>query len=72
MISFLLVLFSATSALPVKSGNMLERFELVPDKQTPYLSFEGFFEPTLFTQIQIVPSDANVSESTSSTCAANR
>ncbi len=36
---------------------MLERFELVPDKQTPYLSFEGFFEPSLFSQIQIIPGD---------------
>ena len=34
---------------------MLERFELVPDKQTPYLSFEGFFEPSLFPQIKIFP-----------------
>ena len=55
VISFLLVLFSAESALSVKFGNMLERFELVPDKQTPYLSFEGFFEPSLFSQIQIIP-----------------
>jgi len=55
VISFLLVLFSASSALSVKFGNMLERFELVPDKQTPYLSFEGFFEPSLFSQIQIIP-----------------
>ena len=55
VISFLLVLFSAASALSVKFGNMLERFELVPDKQTPYLAFEGFFEPSLFSQIQIIP-----------------
>jgi len=57
VISFLLVLFSAASALSVKFGNMLERFELVPDKQTPYLSFDGFFEPSLFSQIQIIPGD---------------
>ena len=55
VISFLLVLFSAASALSVKFGNMLEHFELIPDKQTPYLSFEGFFEPSLFSQIQIIP-----------------
>ena len=36
---------------------MLERFELVPDKQTPYLSFKGFFEPSLFSQIKIIPGD---------------
>ena len=36
---------------------MLERFELVPDKQTPYLSFEGFIDPSLFSQIQINPGD---------------
>ena len=34
---------------------MLEHFELIPDKQTPYLSFEGFFEPSLFSQIKIIP-----------------
>ena len=57
VISFLLVLFSAASALSVKFGNMLEHFELIPDKRTPYLSFEGFFEPSLFSQIQIIPGD---------------
>ena len=55
--SFLLVLLTTTSALAVKPGNMLERFELVPDKQTPLLSFAGFFEPSLFSQIQIIPGD---------------
>ena len=34
---------------------MLESFELVPDKQTSYLSFEGYFEKSLFPQIKIVP-----------------
>ena len=63
VISFLLVLFSAASALSVKFGNMLERFELVPDKQTPYLSFEGFFEPSLFSQIQIIPGNKNTETS---------
>ena len=63
VISFLLVLFSAASALSVKFGNMLEHFELIPDKQTPYLSFEGFFEPSLFSQIQIIPGDKNTETS---------
>ena len=36
---------------------MLERFELVPDQQTPYLTFEGFFEPSIFPQIQILPGE---------------
>ena len=63
VISFLLVLFSAASALSVKFGNMLEHFELVPDKQTPYLSFEGFFEPSLFSQLQIIPGDKNTETS---------
>jgi len=57
VIIFLLVFFPVTSALSVKSGNMLERFELVPNKQTPSLSFEGFFEPSLFSQIQIIPGE---------------
>ena len=56
-IVFLLVSFTAASTPAVKSGNMLERFELVPDKQTPYLTFKGFFEPSLFSQIQIIPGD---------------
>ena len=63
VISFLLVLFSAASALSVKFGNMLEHFELIPDKQTPYLSFEGFFEPSLFSQIQIIPGNKNTETS---------
>ena len=63
VISFLLVLFSAESALSVKFGNMLESFELVSDKQTLYLSFEGFFEPSLFSQIQIIPGDKNTETS---------
>ena len=50
-------MFSATSVLSVKSGNMLERFELIPDQQTPYLTFEGFFETSSFSQIQILPGD---------------
>ena len=50
-------MFSATSALSLKSGNMLERFELVPDQQTPYITFEGFFETSSFSQIQILPGD---------------
>ena len=36
---------------------MLERFELLPDKQTPYLTFEGFFDQSLFSQIKIIPKD---------------
>ena len=63
VISFLLVLFSASSAISVKFGNMLEHFELIPDKQTPYLSFEGFFEPSLFSQIQIIPGNKNTETS---------
>ena len=36
---------------------MIERFDLVPDKQTPYLTFEGFFEPSLFSQIEVIHGD---------------
>jgi hypothetical protein len=57
VIGFMLVLFSSALAFAAKSGNMLESFKLVPDKQTPYLSFEGFFEPSFFSQIQIIPGD---------------
>ena len=42
---------------------MLENFELVPEQQTPYLCFEVFFEPSLFSQIQIIPGDKNTETS---------
>tara|TARA_B100000945_G_scaffold84732_1_gene65666 strand:- start:1234 stop:2178 length:945 start_codon:yes stop_codon:yes gene_type:complete len=57
VIIFLLILISVTPAFSLKSGNMIERFDLVPDKQTPYLTFEGFFEPSLFSLIQVIPGD---------------
>ena len=37
------------------SGHMLDRFELIPDKQTPFLTFQGFFDPGQFHHIQITP-----------------
>ncbi len=57
VIIFLLILISVKPAFSLKSGNMIERFDLVPDKQTPYLTFEGFFEPSLFSLIQVIPGD---------------
>ena len=39
--------------MSAKSGHMLDRFELVADKNSPYLSFKGFFDPSQFPHIQI-------------------
>ena len=40
------------------SGHMLDRFELIPDKQTPFLTFKGFFDPGQFPHIQITPGNS--------------
>jgi len=37
------------------SGHMLERFELILEKQTPFLAFKGFFDPAQFPHIKILP-----------------
>ena len=37
------------------SGHMLDRFELIPDEKTPFLTFKGFFDPGQFPHIQIFP-----------------
>jgi hypothetical protein len=42
---------------------MLESFQLFPDKQQPSLSFDGFFETSLFPQIQIIPGDKKTENS---------
>jgi len=39
-------------------GHMLDRFELIPDKQTPFLTFQGFFDPGQFHHIQITPGNS--------------
>jgi hypothetical protein len=55
ILSLLLIFFTAASTLSVKSGHMLDRFKLIPDKRTPFLSFEGYFDPGQFPNIQIIP-----------------
>ena len=37
------------------SGHMLDRFELIPDEKTPFLTFKGFFDPGQFPHIKISP-----------------
>ena len=34
---------------------MLDRFELIPDEKTPFLTFKGFFDPRQFPHIKISP-----------------
>ena len=40
------------------SGQLLDRFELISDKQTPFLTFQGFFDPGQFHHIQITPGNS--------------
>ena len=40
------------------SGHMLDRFELIPDKKAPFLTFQGFFDPGQFHHIQITPGNS--------------
>ena len=49
---FFVFIFSAKS-FSLNSGHMLGRFELIEDKKKPLLSFNGFFEPSQFLNIQI-------------------
>ena len=52
-LSLLFLVLTAGLVLSVNSGHMLDRFELIPDKQTPFLTFQGFFDPGQFHQIKI-------------------
>ena len=40
-------------SLSLSFGHMLDRFELIPDEKTPFLTFKGFFDPGQFPHIQI-------------------
>ena len=42
-------------SLSLSFGHMLDRFELIPDEKTPFLTFKGFFDPGQFPHIQIYP-----------------
>ena len=52
-LSLLFLFFSATLSLSANSGHMLDRFELLTDKNSPYLTFKGFFDPGQFPHIKI-------------------
>ncbi len=45
------------------SGHMLDRFELIPDEKTPFLTFKGFFDPGQFPHIQISPRNSKTETS---------
>ena len=42
---------------------MLDRFELIPDEKTPFLTFKGFFDPGQFPHIQISPRNSKTETS---------
>jgi hypothetical protein len=44
--------------LSANSGHMLDRFELLADKNSPYLTFKGFFDPGQFPHIKITPGNS--------------
>ncbi|MED5240602.1 MAG: LytR C-terminal domain-containing protein, partial [SAR324 cluster bacterium] len=48
-----LSIFPATLSLSANSGHMLDRFELLADKSSPFLTFKGFFDPEQFVKIKI-------------------
>jgi len=43
VLSLLFLFPTAGLSLSVSSGHMLDRFELIPDEKTPFLTFKGFF-----------------------------
>ena len=55
VLSLLFLFPTAGLSLSVSSGHMLDRFELIPDEKTPFLTFKGFFDPGQFPHIQISP-----------------
>ena len=57
-LSLLFLFFSATLSLSANSGHMLDRFELLADKNSPYLTFKGFFDPGQFPHIKITPGNS--------------
>jgi len=46
-------IFNAGLIDKTNSGHMLDRFELIPDEKTPFLTFKGFFDPDQFPHINI-------------------
>ena len=42
---------------------MLDRFELIQDEKTPFLTFKGFFDPGQFPHIQISPRNSKTETS---------
>ena len=57
-LSLLFLFISATLSLSANSGHMLDRFELLADKNSPYLTFKGFFDPGQFPHIKITPGNS--------------
>ena len=50
-------------SLSLSFGHMLDRFELIPDEKTPFLTFKGFFDPGQFPHIQIYPRNSKTETS---------
>ena len=63
VLSLLFLFPTAGLSLSVSSGHMLDRFELIPDEKTPFLTFKGFFDPGQFPHIQIFPRNSKTETS---------
>ncbi len=57
------VIQPAGLSLSLSFGHMLDRFELIPDEKTPFLTFKGFFDPGQFPHIQIYPRNSKTETS---------
>ncbi len=53
VLSLSFLFLSVGLSLSVNSGHMLDRFELIADKNSPFLSFKGYFDPAQFPHIKI-------------------
>ena len=63
VLSLLFLFPTAGLSISVSSGHMLDRFELIPDEKTPFLTFKGFFDPGQFPHIQISPRNSKTETS---------
>jgi len=63
VLSLLFLFPTAGLSISVSSGHMLDRFELIPDEKTPFLTFKGFFDPGQFPHSQISPRNSKTETS---------
>ena len=63
VLSLLFLFPTAGLSLSESSGHMLDRFELIQDEKTPFLTFKGFFDSGQFPHIQIFPRNSKTETS---------